>query len=78
MATASGALSEATEKNLPPLSPNIEASQLLTPLQLARITIDNPQWVSIAGKWQTDKQSVAVSVAPVYMNQELSQRLAAY
>ena len=43
MATASGTLSEAGEQNLPPLSPNIEASQLLTPLQLGRITIDNPQ-----------------------------------
>lgn len=43
MATTSGQLLEGGEENLPPLSPNVEASQLLTPLQLERITIDNPQ-----------------------------------
>ena len=43
MATVTLELSEGREKNLPPLSPNVEASQLLTPLQLGRITIDNPQ-----------------------------------
>lgn len=43
MATVSGELLENGAKNLPPLSPNVEASQLLTPQQLERITIDNPQ-----------------------------------
>ena len=43
MATASGDLLEGGEKNLPPLSSNVEASQLFTPQQLERITIDNPQ-----------------------------------
>lgn len=43
MATVSGDLLDGGEKNLPPLSPNVEASQLLTPQQLERITIDNPQ-----------------------------------
>ena len=43
MATLAGKISETRGENLPPLSPNLEASQLLTPLQLERITIDNPQ-----------------------------------
>lgn len=40
-----GASTAASDGNLPPLSFTFQATQLLTPRQLERITIDQPQYV---------------------------------